>query len=52
MSLAFHWFLPSYGDSRNLVAGGKPWLACGYLVATAVISVLATALIRDRDLHF
>ena len=23
-------------------AGGKPWLACGYLVATAVISVVAT----------
>jgi hypothetical protein len=33
-------------------AGGKPWLACGYLVATAVISVFATALIRERDLHF
>ncbi|OBA75257.1 MFS transporter [Mycobacterium sp. 1554424.7] len=32
-------------------AGGAPWLACGYLVATAVISVLATALIRDRDLY-
>ncbi|GAB4600985.1 MFS transporter [Mycobacterium avium subsp. hominissuis] len=31
--------------------GGAPWLACGYLVATAVISVLATALIRDRDLY-
>jgi MFS family permease len=31
--------------------GGAPWLACGYLVATAVISVLATALIRERDLH-
>lgn len=31
--------------------GGAPWLACGYLVATAVISVLATALIRDQDLH-
>jgi MFS family permease len=31
--------------------GGAPWLACGYLVATAVISVIATALIRDRDLH-
>lgn len=28
-------------------AGGVPWLACGYLVATAVISVIATALIRD-----
>jgi MFS family permease len=33
-------------------AGGTPWAACGYLVATAVISVLATALIRERDLHF
>ena len=22
MSWAFHWFLPTYGDSRNLVAGG------------------------------
>jgi MFS family permease len=31
--------------------GGAPWLACGYLVTTAVISVIATALIRDRDLH-
>lgn len=31
--------------------GGAPWLACAYLVATAVISVLATALIRDQDLH-
>ncbi|OBB82606.1 MFS transporter [Mycobacterium sp. 852002-30065_SCH5024008] len=31
--------------------GGAPWLACGYLVATAVISVLATALIREQDLH-
>ena len=30
---------------------GAPWLACGYLVATAVISVFATALIRDQDLH-
>jgi MFS family permease len=32
-------------------AGGKPWLACGYLVTTAVISVIATARIRDRDLY-
>ncbi|MGZ4556006.1 MAG: MFS transporter [Mycobacteriaceae bacterium] len=31
--------------------GGSPWLACGYLVATAVISVVATALIRQRDLY-
>ena len=22
MSLTFHWFLPTYGDSRNLMAGG------------------------------
>jgi MFS family permease len=36
-----------------IAAGGHtPWLACGYLVATAVISVVATALIRDRDLYF
>ncbi|MGO8770991.1 MAG: MFS transporter [Mycobacterium sp.] len=32
-------------------AGGTPWVACAYLVATAAISVVATALIRDRDLH-
>ena len=32
-------------------AGGTPWLACGYLVATAVISVVATALIREKDLY-
>ncbi|OBI89754.1 MFS transporter [Mycobacterium sp. 1245805.9] len=32
-------------------AGKKPWLACGYLVATAVISVIATAKIRERDLY-
>ncbi|HEV7579545.1 MAG TPA: MFS transporter [Mycobacterium sp.] len=31
--------------------GGAPWLACGYLVATAAISVFATALIRDQDLY-
>ncbi|MFW0789063.1 MFS transporter [Gordonia sp. CPCC 205333] len=30
---------------------GSPWLACGYLVATAAISVTATAAIRRRDLH-
>ncbi len=34
------------------VVGGAPWLACGYLVATAVIRVIATALIRDADLYF
>jgi MFS family permease len=32
-------------------AGGTPWLGCAYLVTTAAISVVATALIRDRDLH-
>ncbi|AZG48545.1 MFS transporter [Gordonia insulae] len=32
-------------------AGGSPWLAAGYLVLTAVISVVATSLIRERDLH-
>lgn len=32
-----------------IAAGGNtPWLACGYLVATAVISVVATALLRPR----
>ena len=31
--------------------GGAPWLACVYLVATAVISVVATALIREKDLY-
>jgi hypothetical protein len=32
-------------------AGGTPWLACAYLVATAIISVVATSLIREQDLH-
>ena len=32
-------------------ARGAPWLACGYLVATAVVSVIATAKIREQDLH-
>ncbi|NLU84633.1 MFS transporter [Rhodococcus sp. HNM0569] len=32
-------------------AGGTPWLACGYLVVTAAISVVATSLIRTQDLH-
>src|SRR6202045_1575671 len=31
-------------------ARGAPWLACGYLVATAVVSVIATAKIREQDL--
>jgi MFS family permease len=29
---------------------GAPWLACGYLVATAVVSVVATWLLRPRPL--
>jgi hypothetical protein len=28
--------------------GGKPWYACGYLVTTAAISVVATLLLRPR----
>ncbi|WAC56332.1 MFS transporter [Gordonia sp. SL306] len=32
-------------------AGGSPWLAAAYLAITAVISVIATSLIRQRDLH-
>ncbi|WP_308014253.1 MULTISPECIES: MFS transporter [unclassified Rhodococcus (in: high G+C Gram-positive bacteria)] len=32
-------------------ASGSPWLACGFLVGTSVVSVVATALIRDDDLH-
>ncbi|KUI35261.1 MFS transporter [Mycobacterium sp. IS-1496] len=31
-------------------AGDTPWLACGYLVVTAVISVVATVLLRPRPL--
>ncbi|OBF28731.1 MFS transporter [Mycobacterium sp. ACS4331] len=30
--------------------GGAPWIACGYLVATAVISVAATLALRPRPL--
>ena len=34
-----------------IAAGGKtPWLACGYLVATAVISVAATLALKPRPL--
>ncbi|WP_448316746.1 MFS transporter, partial [Streptomyces sp. CO7] len=33
------------------VGGGTPWLACGYLVFTSVVSVLATWRIRGADLH-
>jgi len=35
-----------------IAAGGTaPWLACTYLVATAAISVVATALLRPKALH-
>ena len=30
-------------------AGGAPWLACGYLVSTAVVSVIATRFISEED---
>ncbi|MGE2733629.1 MFS transporter [Mycolicibacterium vaccae] len=33
------------------VTGGSPWLACGYLVATAVISIVATSLLKPAPLH-
>ncbi|MGI9208839.1 MAG: MFS transporter, partial [Rhodococcus sp. (in: high G+C Gram-positive bacteria)] len=33
------------------VGGGSPWIACAYLVGTAAVSVIATALIRKQDLH-
>jgi hypothetical protein len=32
------------------VAGGTPWLACGYLVATAAIAVVATLLLKPTPL--
>jgi len=32
------------------VGGNAPWLACGYLVTTAVISVVATLLLKPRNL--
>ncbi|MGZ4584981.1 MAG: hypothetical protein ACXVYI_11640 [Mycobacterium sp.] len=49
MSLAFHWFLPTYGDSRNLVAGGHGTPMSGDRPATLrvhlpVWSVVATRL--------
>lgn len=31
-------------------AGGSPWLACGYLVTTAIISIVATWLLKPRAL--
>ncbi|PRC43317.1 MFS transporter, partial [Mycobacterium sp. ITM-2017-0098] len=32
-------------------AGGSPWLACGYLVVTALISVVATLALKPAPLH-
>ncbi|WP_006247181.1 MFS transporter [Mycolicibacterium tusciae] len=32
-------------------SGGSPWLACGYLVATAIISVVATLALKPTPLH-
>jgi MFS family permease len=32
-------------------AGGTPWLACGYLVVTAVIAVVATSLLKPAALQ-
>ncbi len=34
MSLTFHWFLPTYGDSRNLIAGGHGTAMAGDRPAT------------------
>jgi alkanesulfonate monooxygenase len=34
MSLSFHWFLPTYGDSRGLVAGGHGTFMSGDRPAT------------------
>lgn len=31
--------------------GGTPWLACGYLVATGVIGMVAALALRSEDLH-
>lgn len=33
------------------VGSGSPWLACGFLVATSVVSVVATSLVRKDDLY-
>ena len=32
------------------VGGESPWLACAYLVTTAVISLVATLLLRPKPL--
>lgn len=39
---------PLIPTSLIAAGGGKPWYACGYLVATAVISVVATLLLRPE----
>jgi len=45
------WATPMILTALIAAVGGVPWAACGYLVATAAVSVLATALIREQDLH-
>lgn len=32
-------------------AGGTPWLACGYLVGTAIVSIVATLALKPQPLH-
>ncbi|MFI5510526.1 MFS transporter [Mycobacterium sp. NPDC051804] len=32
-------------------AGGSPWIACGYLVATAIVSVIATLALKPTPLQ-
>ncbi|RAJ68914.1 putative MFS family arabinose efflux permease [Streptomyces sp. Amel2xB2] len=33
------------------LGGGSPWWACGYLALTALVSMWATARLRERDLY-
>ncbi|WP_223737660.1 MFS transporter [Streptomyces purpurogeneiscleroticus] len=33
------------------LGSGTPWLACGYLALTGLVSMVATARLRDSDLH-
>ncbi|MDZ7881685.1 MAG: hypothetical protein U5N53_01665 [Mycobacterium sp.] len=39
---------PDHTD--RALGGDAPWSACGHLVATAIISVAATLLLKPRDL--
>ena len=38
-------------DQGLLPAGGSPWLACGYLVVTAAVSVAATLALKPTPLQ-